>query len=188
MNILISQRDLQNGVARLAQRISYEYRDMPLMLIGILQDSIVLLGDLMRQLEIPAQVRIVQPTFLHQGPNRPSHLCVDQMTAEAVQNHHVLIVDDVFDTGLTLLETMCQVDESCPLSVKSAVLLRKRGRQQTAAGPDYVAFDIPDKTVVGYGLDYHGHFRCLPHIAALEPHEMHGFINRVVSFVGHDAA
>lgn len=174
MKILVSQNELQDGVARLAQRISDEYRGKPLMLIGILQDSIVLLADLMRRMDMPSQMRVLQPVCHHEGPDRPNHLCVDRTTAEAVQNHHILIVDDVFDTGLTLLETMCQVDDLCPLSVKSAVLLYKRGRQETLAGPDYVVFEIPDETVVGYGLDYHGHHRQLPHIAALEPHEMLG--------------
>jgi hypoxanthine phosphoribosyltransferase len=184
MKVLVSEKELHDGVARLAQQISDHYRGKPLMMVGILQDSIVLMADLIRRMDIPSQVRIVQPVRDHVGPDRPSELCVDMTTAEAIRNHHILIVDDVFATGFTLLEMMCQVDELSPLSVKSAVLLCKRGRKKTLAGPTYVVFEIPDETVVGYGLDFQGRYRRLSHIAALEPHEISPKPNIVLPSMG----
>jgi hypoxanthine phosphoribosyltransferase len=172
MKILINNKELYDGVARLAKQISNQYRSKPLMMVGILQDSIVLIADLMRLMDIPSQIRIVQPFVNHVGPDRPTELCLDMTTAEAIHNHHILVVDDVIATGFTLLEIMCQVDELSPLSVKSAVLLSKRGRKKTAAKPNFVVFEIPNETVVGYGLDYHGRFRHLSYIAALEPHDI----------------
>jgi hypoxanthine phosphoribosyltransferase len=92
-------------------------------------------------------------------------------TAEAIHDHHILIVHDVLETGFTLRELMYQVDESSPVSVRSAVLLCKRGPRKALVGPNYVVFDIPDETVVGYGLDYEGRYRCLSYIAAIEPQD-----------------
>jgi hypoxanthine phosphoribosyltransferase len=171
MKTLITENELHEGVARLAQQISEQYRGKPLMMIGILQDSIVLMADLMRMMDIPSQVRIVQPVVDHVGPERPTRLFLDMTTAEAIHNHHILIVDDVLDTGFTLRELMYQVDEVDPMSVRSAVLLCKRGRRKTLAGPNYVVFEIPDEIVVGYGLDYQGRYRRLSHIAAIEPQD-----------------
>ena len=171
MRVLITENELHNGVARLAQQISHHYRGKPLMMIGILQDSIVFMADLIRMMEIPSQVRIVQPIIGHVGPHRPTRLFLDMTTAEAIQTHHILIVHDVLKTGFTLRELMYQVDESSPVSVRSAVLLDKRGRSKTLSEPNDVVFEIPDETVVGYGLDYQGRYRGLSHIAALEPQD-----------------
>ena len=84
-----------------------------------------------------------------------------------MRGRHVLLLDDVLDTGQTLAHLVGHVRELRPLSVKVAVLLRKRGRQQLALEPDYHGFDIPDAFVVGYGLDHNDEYRNLPHIAVL---------------------
>jgi hypoxanthine phosphoribosyltransferase len=84
----------------------------------------------------------------------------------------VLLVDDIFDTGHTLLEVISLLDELGPKSIRSAVLLRKHGRQEVDVQPDFVAFEIPDQFVVGYGLDYRDAYRNLPYVAALEPEDL----------------
>jgi len=84
----------------------------------------------------------------------------------------VLLVDDIFDTGHTLNEVIQMIDELGPKSVKSAVLLLKRGRQEVKMRPDYVGFEIPDEFVVGYGLDYRDMYRNLPYLAALEESDL----------------
>ena len=98
--------------------------------------SIVLMADLIRMMDIPSQVRIVQPVVGHVGPNRPTRLFLDMTTAEAIHNHHILLVHDVLKTGFTLRELMYQVDESSPVSVRSAVLLCKRGQRKTLGVPN----------------------------------------------------
>ncbi|MCH8241423.1 MAG: hypothetical protein IH897_02290 [Planctomycetes bacterium] len=85
-----------------------------------------------------------------------------------VKNRDVLLVDDIFDTGNTLAAVFAQLDQMGARSIRSAVLLRKAGRRQVSLTPDFVAFDIPDEFVVGYGLDYNDLYRNLPHVAALE--------------------
>jgi hypoxanthine phosphoribosyltransferase len=89
-----------------------------------------------------------------------------------VQGRNVLLVDDIFDTGNTLWELIPQIDELGPTSVHCAVLLQKEGRGQAPMKPDFVGFTIPDKFVVGYGLDYNDHYRNLPYLAELEPSEI----------------
>jgi hypoxanthine phosphoribosyltransferase len=86
----------------------------------------------------------------------------------AVRGRRVLLVDDIFDTGHTLVEICRRLQDLGAESTHSAVLLRKRGRQEVAAQPDFVAFDIPDEFVVGYGLDYRDAYRNLPYVAVLE--------------------
>jgi hypoxanthine phosphoribosyltransferase len=82
------------------------------------------------------------------------------------------LVDDIFDTGHTLASLISQMQELGPSSLRSAVLLRKRGRQQVSIEPDYVAFEIPDVFVVGYGLDYQDAYRHLPYVAALDDDDL----------------
>ena len=89
-----------------------------------------------------------------------------------IAGRHVLVVDDIYDTGHTLVETIALLDEMGPTSIRSAVLLRKNGRQQVTYKPDYVAFEIPNEFVVGYGLDYGDAYRNLPYVATLEPADL----------------
>jgi len=89
-----------------------------------------------------------------------------------IAGRDVLLVDDIFDTGNTLFEVLNMLDEFQPASVRSAVLMHKIGRQEVSLKPDYVGFEIPDKFVVGYGLDYNDLYRNLPYIGVLEPHDL----------------
>jgi hypoxanthine phosphoribosyltransferase len=89
-----------------------------------------------------------------------------------ISGRDVLLVDDIFDTGVTLEQVVGKLQEFKPRSVRSAVLLRKQGRQQVQYEPDFVAFEIPDEFVVGYGLDYEDMYRNLPYLAALEEDDL----------------
>jgi hypoxanthine phosphoribosyltransferase len=89
-----------------------------------------------------------------------------------IKDRDVLIIDDIFDTGKTLREVMLRMVELKPKSLRSAVLLNKQGKQEVTMQPDFVAFNIPDEFVVGYGLDYRDHYRNLPYLACLEPQDL----------------
>jgi hypoxanthine phosphoribosyltransferase len=89
-----------------------------------------------------------------------------------IQGRDVLVIDDIFDTGHTLVEVLAFLDSLHPNSVRTAVLVLKRGKQQVALRPDYVGCEIPDVFVVGYGLDYNDAYRNLPYLAALEPQDV----------------
>lgn len=165
---LLSEQQLRDGVGRMAREISEYYQDRSLTIIGVLTGSVVLLADLIRLLNMPLSVGVVQARSYRGKATTPGALTIDADFLPDIKGRAVLVVDDIFDTGNTLFELLAQLDEHQPLSLRSAVLLRKLGRQQVAMQPDHVAFDIPDEFVVGYGLDYEDAYRNLPYVAALE--------------------
>jgi hypoxanthine phosphoribosyltransferase len=172
MKILITEEQLRETLHRMADGIQKHYQQKPLTLVGVMMGSIVLLADLVRLLDLPLRVELIQARN-HGNGNRPGPLVIDtSLLSTNIRGRHVLLVDDIFHTGRTLWELIPQIDELGAESVRSAVLLRKQGLAEVDYKPDYVAFEIPDGFVVGYGLDYHDRYRNLPHIALLEPQEM----------------
>lgn len=172
MKVLLTEEQLRQGIAQLAEKIRSHYAGRPLTMVGVLIGSIVLLADLIRLLEIPLRVELVQAR-MPRGNSRRGPLVINlDLLSSDVRGRDVLLVDDIFDTGNTFWELVPQLDELGPATVRTAVLLRKQGRCQVPMQPDFVAFDIPDAFVVGYGLDYHDMYRNLPYVAILEPHEL----------------
>ena len=172
MKRIFDEEQLRAGVARLAAEISADYGTQPLTVIGVLTGCIVLLADLIRQLEMPMRIGLVQASSYRGKATRPGELIIHRDMLPDIQGQDVLIVDDIFDTGRTLDALLRQLQRLEPRSIRSAVLLRKQGRCQVSIQPDYVALDVPDIFVVGYGLDYDDMYRNLPYLAALESDEM----------------
>ncbi len=170
MKILLDEKQLREGVRQLAERINGEYGNQPLTIIGVLTGSVVLLADLIRQLEMPLRVGVVQTSSYH-GTQRGT-LSINAEMMLDITDRDVLLVDDIFDTGNTLAEVIEVMKDLGPTSLKSAVLLCKTGRQEVDWRPDFVAFEIPDEFVVGYGLDYNDEYRNLPYLATLEPSDL----------------
>jgi hypoxanthine phosphoribosyltransferase len=168
---LIREDQVREGVSRLAAEIHSHYQGESLTIVGVMTGSVVLLADLIRQLTMPLRVGVMQTSSYGKGIE-PGDLRMNLELMLDVGERHVLLVDDIFDTGRTLEAVTAGIRERGALSVRSAVLLRKLGRQQVAMTPDFVAFEIPDSFVVGYGLDYRDEYRNLPYIAALEPDEI----------------
>ena len=172
MKTLLTEEQLHEGVVRMAHEISKVYGDQPLTILGILTGSVVLLADLIRQMEMPLRVGVVMASSYRGATTTRGPLVINADLMPDIQNRNVLLVDDIFDTGNTLLEIMVLVKNLAPRSARTAVLLRKHGRQEVDIEPDFVGFDIPDEFVVGYGLDYQDAYRNLPYVAALEPAEI----------------
>jgi len=172
LRILLSQQELEEGVGTLARRIQQCYGDSPLTIVGVLTGSIVLLADVIRQLEMPLRVGVVQASS-YQGTQR-GVLTINADLMPDIRGRDVLLVDDILDSGHTLARVVALTRELGPRSVRSAVLLRKTGRQQTDLEPEFICFDIPDEFVVGYGLDYRDAYRNLSYVAALEPEDLAG--------------
>lgn len=168
---LLSEKDVSDGVKDLAQRITADHGDRPLTIIGIMTGSIVLLADVIRQLEMPLRVGVVQ-TSSYRGGTERGELTINAELMPDIRQQDVLIIDDIFDTGHTLKRVVALMNELEPTSIRSAVLLRKEGRAEVAMVPDYVVFEIPDEFVVGYGLDYQDAYRNLPYVASLEPADL----------------
>jgi hypoxanthine phosphoribosyltransferase len=172
MKTILSEEQLKQGIRELAQKIQQHYDSRPLTIIGVMIGSISLVSDLIRLLDMPMRVELIQSKCCSRGTQRPGPLSVDpEMLSSDIHGRNVLLVDDIFDTGNTLWELIPQIDELGAASVRSAVLLQKHGRSRFDVRPDFVAFEIPDSFVVGYGLDYNDKYRNLPYIAVLEPED-----------------
>lgn len=172
MRILVSAAEIQASVESLAAHIREREGNRPLTVIAIMTGSIVFLADLIRKLEMPLRVGVVQTSSYRGTVRGPLSINADMMPD--VTDKDVLLVDDIFDTGRTLQEVISRFADLRPRSLRSAVLLLKRGRQEVDFRPDYVGFEIPDQFVVGYGLDYNDAYRNLPHLAVLEPPDLAG--------------
>ena len=172
MKTLLTEDEVKQGVSRMAAELNAAYPNTPLTIVGVLTGSIVLMADLIRQLEMPLRVGVVQASSYRGATTTRGALTVNSEMMPDISDRHVVIVDDIFDTGHTMLELLAIMEQFDPKSVKSAVLLRKHGRQEVDLNPDFVGFDIPDEFVVGYGLDYQDAYRNLPFVAALEPAEI----------------
>jgi len=164
---LLDENQLSNGVADLADKINDTYGKNPLTIVGVLTGSVVLMADVIRKLEMPLRVGVVQASS-YQGTDR-GKLSINSEMMLDIKGRDVLLIDDIFDTGHTLTKVIDLMNELSPNSIRSAVLLQKTGKQLVDWRPNFVAFEIPDEFVVGYGLDYNDEYRNLPSLAALEP-------------------
>lgn len=172
MRILHSETALHAGVERMAGEIAAVYGDKPVTIVSVLTGSIVLLADLIRELEMPLRVGVIEASSYGGETTTRGELTVNAELLLDIKDRHVLLVDDIFDTGHTLVRVIEKIKEFGPKSVRSAVLLRKHGRQEVEDQPDFVAFEIPDEFVVGYGLDYDDHYRNLPFLGVLEEEDL----------------
>lgn len=168
---LLDTDSLRDGVHRMAAEIRDCYGAEPLTIIGIMTGSVVLLADLIRLLDMPLRVGVVQASS-YRGGTTSGRLTINAEMMPDIRARDVLLVDDIFDTGQTLCEMVALIRRLEPVSVRTAVLLRKLGRQEVNLAPDFVGFEIPDEFVVGYGLDYQDEYRNLPFVAALEPEDL----------------
>src|SRR5262249_10998160 len=125
------------------------------------------LADLVRRLDLPLKIGLLQASSYRGTATSPGELRVSAELLPDVRGRHVLLLDDILDTGQTLSKIVAQLNGLGPLSVKVAVLVRKRGRQTFALEPDYCGFEVPDVFVVGYGLDHNDEYRHLPYIGVL---------------------
>ena len=171
MKTLLTEAELRAGVASLGEQIRERYDGRPLTLIAVMTGSLVFLADLIRVLDLPVRVGVIQASSYSGGMKAGELTTATDMLID-VAGHDVLLVDDIFDTGKTLDRLMQIIQDLGAKSVGSAVLLHKQRQHDVSLRPDYVAFEIPDEFVVGYGLDYLDLFRNLPHLAVLDQNDI----------------
>lgn len=172
MKTLLSREQLHDGVAAMASEIATTYENQHLTIVGVLTGSLVLVADLIRLLDLPMRVGVVAASSYRGQTTTRGELTINDELMLDIRGRDVLLVDDIFDTGHTLVRVMEKMREYEPNSLRSAVLLRKEGRQEVVAEPDFVAFNIPDEFVVGYGLDYEDMYRNLPFLGSLEESDL----------------
>jgi len=167
--VLVSEEAIQTKVAELGRRISDDYEGEELLLIGLLRGSIVFLSDLMRRLTIPVRLDFIGiQSYGLSTESGAVRLVMDLETD--ISERHVLVVEDIVDTGKTLSYLVQNLKARQPASLRMCALLDKPDRRQVPIKVDYVGFEIPDKFVVGYGLDFAEGYRNLPYVGVLKEH------------------
>ncbi len=165
---LISEQQIERRVGELAAEISRDYADKgEVFLVGVLRGCYIFLADLSRRLTIPRRVDFIAVQSYHGAASGAVRLLKDVQTD--IEGKHVLIVEDIIDSGQTLQYLLETFRSRRPASLKTCVFVRKECRRDVEVPVDYLGLEIPDVWVVGYGLDYADQYRALPHIAALEP-------------------
>ena len=168
--VLISEEEIQQRVAALAEQISTEYGDDDeLVLVGVLKGSFIFLADLARKLTIPRTIEFIAVSSYGSGSKSTGAVRLVMDVRGNIEGKHVLIVEDIVDTGHTLKYLIGMLESHRPASVKTAALVRKAERAEVDVNVDYLGFDIGDEWVVGYGLDYAEQNRTLPYIGVVEP-------------------
>lgn len=170
--VLISEAAITARVEELARQISTDYAGTDdLLLVGVLRGAFIFLADLSRRLTVPCSVDFIALSHYQHGssPSGAVRLIMDLRVE--IAGKHVLLVEDIVDSGDTLAYLVRMLEVRRPASLKICTLTRKPDRLTSGVRLDYVGFDIPDRWVVGYGLDYDDTFRTLPYIGVLEPTE-----------------
>ncbi len=167
---LISEQDIDARVAELAAQISSDYADKgELVLIGVLKGAFIFLADLSRRLTIPRHIEFIAVSSYEHGsvPSGAVRLVMD--VRASIEGRHVLIVEDIVDTGHTLHYLINMLESRRPASVRACALLHKEHKTEVDIKVDYIGFTIGDEWVVGYGLDFAEQGRTLPYIGVVQP-------------------
>ena len=167
--ILVDREEIQAKVAELGQRISEDYRGRTLVLVGLLRGAIVFLSDLMRVIDIPVQLDFIGISSYGVSTESGAVRLVMDLETD-ISGRDVLIVEDIVDTGKTLSYLVQNLKARQPASLRICALRDKPERRQVPIVVDYVGFEIPDKFVVGYGLDFAEGYRNLPFVGVLKEH------------------
>ena len=174
MDILIPSDRIHQRVIELAGQIAHDYQGRPVTVIGVLTGCLVFLSDLVRRLDLPLRIHLMQASSYRGAATRPGELHLGLEALPDLAGREVLLIDDILDTGRTLTRVVSELKKCGPASLRVAVLLHKAARTEGDFRADYVGFEIPDAFVVGYGLDYNDEYRHLPHIAVLTAADVAG--------------
>jgi hypoxanthine phosphoribosyltransferase len=169
--VLVGAEELRLRVAELAARISTDYASRPLLLIGVLKGAMFFLSDLMRLIEIPVEVDFMAVASYGSATDSSGVVRILKDLDVAIEGRDVLIVEDIVDSGLTLQYLLRNLGSRNPASLEVCALLTKPERRKVDLPTRYVGFEIPDRFVIGYGLDYAERHRNLPFVAALVRHD-----------------
>ena len=166
--VLVSAVALQEKVAELGERISRDYAGRPLLLVGVLKGAVFFLSDLMRHVEIPVEIDFMAVASYGSATDSSGVVRILKDLDAAIEGRDVLIVEDIVDSGLTLQYLLRNLGSRNPRTLEVCALLVKPERRKVELPIRYVGFEIEDRFVVGYGLDYAERYRNLPFVAALE--------------------
>jgi len=164
----VNEHDLRRRVAELGEQISRDYADRSLLLVGVLKGAVFFLSDLMRYIDIPVEVDFMAVASYGSATDSSGVVRILKDLDVAIEGRDVLIVEDIVDSGLTLQYLLRNLGSRNPRSLEVCALLTKPARRKVELPSRYVGFEIPDRFVVGYGLDHEERYRNLPFVAVLE--------------------
>ena len=167
--VLLPKKDLQKAVKKLGKQISADYEGKNLMLVAVLKGSVIFMADLMRAITIPVSIDFMSVSSYGAGVKSSGVVKIIKDLDHDLTGYDVLIVEDILDSGLTLSYLTNVLRQRNVSSIKICTLLDKPERRKVDIKPDYACFVVPDKFVVGYGLDYDQKYRNLPYVGVVKP-------------------
>ena len=166
--LLISDKAIQKSILKLADQLNADYKGKRLILIGVLKGAFIFMADLMRQLTVPIEVDFVKLESYGSGTESSGMVKLLKDIDIDISNQHVLIIEEIIDSGRTLKFLRDRLEASSPKSIKICALLDKKARRAVPIEADYVGIEVEDKFLIGYGLDYDQAYRNLPGIYYVE--------------------
>lgn len=167
--VLLSEEDISRKVGELGKIISRDYSGVTPMFIGVLKGSFVFMADLMRAIDIPCRIEFMEVSSYGNRSETTGAVKITKDLNTDIEGQHVLIIEDILDSGLTLSYLINYLRGRNPASIKICTLLDKPERRKADVQPEYKGYTISDHFVVGYGLDYAEKYRNLPYIGVLKP-------------------
>ena len=167
--VMIDEATLQSRIAELGAAITEDYRGRDLFLVGVLKGAVFFMADLMRQLDLPCEVDFMAISSYGAGTDSSGVVRILKDLDVSIEGRDVLIVEDIIDSGLTLSYLLRNLQARHPASLETCALLTKPERRMNEIACRYVGFEIPNRFVIGYGLDFAERFRNLPYIGVLRP-------------------
>ncbi|SHI07588.1 hypoxanthine phosphoribosyltransferase [Sporobacter termitidis DSM 10068] len=167
--VYYSEEMIQNRVRELGQELKTEYAGKKPLLVGVLKGSFIFLADLARALDIHCEIEFIAVSSYGNGTETSGEVKMTKAIGDVIRDRHVIVVEDILDTGLTLDYLKKYLLSMNPASLKICTFLDKPSRRKVQISADYVGFECIDAFYVGYGLDYAGEYRNLPYIGSLKP-------------------
>lgn len=169
LRVLLSEDEIREKVRELGGKITADYKNSNLMLVTVLKGAVVFLADLMRQIDVPAEIDFMVVSSYGSGVKSSGVVKIVKDLDVPLAGKDILIVEDILDSGLTLSYIKELLESRGPRSIRIATLLDKPSRRKVDLQADYIGFSVPDEFVIGYGLDYDEKYRNLPYIGILNP-------------------
>lgn len=169
LRVLLSEDEIREKVRELGGKITADYKNSNLMLVTVLKGAVVFLADLMRQIDVPAEIDFMVVSSYGSGVKSSGVVKIVKDLDVPLAGKDILIVEDILDSGLTLIYIKELLESRGPRSIRIATLLDKPSRRKVDLQADYIGFSVPDEFVIGYGLDYDEKYRNLPYIGILKP-------------------
>ena len=168
--VLLTEEQIQSKVKELAAQISREYAGKDPVFVGVLKGVVIFFADMVRNIDIPCQIDFMSISS-YSGTNSTGRTEIRKDVSTDLQGRHVVILEDIFDTGTSLTFTVNHILNKKPASLKVCAFLDKPERRKPGVTlvPDYVGYTVPNEFLVGYGLDYNEYYRNLPYIGILKP-------------------